>query len=261
MSTTERIEAQTDWTEQVFKRRAVKRYSARVDMYDKTGRRQHEFTMREDWRYEVTSHAPKDGTEHWRTKMVRVERPEGTAMLWVHPECTMEELTNDIKRAAEILPEAPLEAEVTMGDPTAGVVEGMCCRFVRSDGHPHSSAQPRSFLTDSTPDESTPTRDSLTDSTPDVSPDEGAAPYQHQHRSTPYQHQHRSKRRKRRSRPGEYSRLSTAPQHSNGISSSTAPRRSVRRRPNPRLAKEHRMTPSQSRPTAQRVCSTRAAYV
>jgi hypothetical protein len=63
----------------------------------------------------ITSHAPEDGTEHWRTKIVRAETPQGVAQLWVHPECTREELTRDIKKAAGIAQEAPLEAEATEG--------------------------------------------------------------------------------------------------------------------------------------------------
>jgi hypothetical protein len=109
--------------------------------------------MLEDWRYAVTSHTPEDGTEHWRTKMVRVETPRGTAQLWVHPECTRDELTADIKKASGIEPEEPQEAEATAGDPEAGVTEGMCYRLVRSDGGSHiSKARQRDFVTDSTPD-------------------------------------------------------------------------------------------------------------
>jgi hypothetical protein len=154
MSTKEPIEVRTDWTEQIFKRHAAARYSipktfpVRVDMYDKTGRRQYEFMMREDWRYVVTSHAPEDGTEHWRTKMVRVATPQGTAQLWVHPECTREELTQGIKHAQGVEADALREAEATEGAPDGRVTEGMCYRLVQSGGEP----RPREFLTDSAPD-------------------------------------------------------------------------------------------------------------
>jgi hypothetical protein len=97
-------------------------FTVRVEMAHEDGRRQHEFTLREDWTYEITSSAPDDGTEEWGTKPVLVETPSGTAQLLVHSECTREELTTDIKHAMGLPPDAPGTAEVT---------EGRCYRLVQ----------------------------------------------------------------------------------------------------------------------------------
>jgi hypothetical protein len=79
----------------------------------------------------------------------------------------MEELTRDIKTAAGIPQDEPLEAEATMGNPEAGVIEGMCYRLVRSAGEARQLCpEARTFLTDNTPDEPIVARNFLTDSTP-----------------------------------------------------------------------------------------------
>jgi hypothetical protein len=120
----------TCWGECWFKQLMAKHFdipenfTVRVEMKNAEGRRQHEFRLREDWKYEITSSAPEDGTEEWRTKPVFVETPRGTAQLLVHPECTQEELTRDIKHAMELPPDAPGTAERTDGADDGEVTEG-----------------------------------------------------------------------------------------------------------------------------------------
>jgi hypothetical protein len=96
-TTDEHTQPDTGWNEQLFKQAMVEKwhvdeaFQVRVDMFDQEGRRQHEFSMREDWRYVITHTPREDGTEQWRTKSVQIEYGKGrTGALWVHPESTRE---------------------------------------------------------------------------------------------------------------------------------------------------------------------------
>jgi hypothetical protein len=149
MEKEDRVKASTEWNEQVFEHRMAERvdirssFPVRVDMCDKSGLRRHEFTMRSDWRYVITSQSPEDGIEQWRTKAVQVETEQGTATMLVHPECTRAELTQDMKKALGIAPGQALEAEA-INEPTR--------EEVKDEPRYRLVLRTVDFLTDSTPE-------------------------------------------------------------------------------------------------------------